>query len=264
MKRSVGLSLCLTAAALALMPGCANVPAFLPEKQLAAQASTQFDQMKQELKQSNNQAYVNMVKEVGNRIAPIAGQDMEVTQWEFVVFDDAAINAFAMPGGKVAVFTGLLDLIEGDKDELAAVMGHEIAHVALRHSNKQMSSEMIRQGGGAALAIILSRQEKAMLDPALVQQAYDLGTQVGLMLPYSRDHELEADALGLYYATKAGYNPDASVELWQKMAAASQSQPAEFLSTHPSHETRIDRLQELIPEVRQQVEAEKAQAALAQ
>jgi len=172
------------------------------------------------------------------------------------------VNAFAMPGGKVAVFTGLLELVDGNEDELAAVMGHEIAHVALKHSNKQMSSEMLRQGGGAALAILLSRQEKSAVDPKLVQQAYDLGTQVGLMLPYSREHELQADELGLYYAAKAGYDPEAAVDLWQKMAEAGGEQPPEFLSTHPSHGTRIERLQELVPVVKKRIQAEEDEAYL--
>lgn len=245
-----------TLAGLLALIGCASIPAFLPDQQLAASAALQFDQMKAELRQSTNTAYVAKVDRIGRRIAAVAGNDIVGADWEFVVFEDPAVNAFAMPGGKVAVFTGLIELVGGDEDQLAVVMGHEVAHVGLRHSNKQMSSEMVRQMGGVGLAILLSRQEKAVVDPQLAQQAYDLGTQVGLMLPYSREHELEADRLGLYYAAKAGYDPEKSIALWEKMAEASAGAPPEFMSTHPSHGTRIERLRELIPEVKARVASE--------
>lgn len=227
-----------------LLTGCGTT--LLPESQLAAQGADQFAQMQQEIPLSQNQAHINQVQRVGQAIATAAAEDIPDAAWEFVVFDDPSANAFALPGGKVGVFTGLLDLVETD-DELAVVMGHEVAHVGLRHGNQRASAEILRQLG--ALATDHLAREHGV-DQQVAGAVYEYGTTLGFMLPYSRTHEREADALGLYYMAQAGYDPEAAISFWEKMAANSQGQPPQFLSTHPSHEDRIERLRALIPEVR--------------
>jgi predicted Zn-dependent protease len=187
----------------------------------------------------------DMVNRVSSRIARAMGPEMPDAEWEFVLFEEPSANAFAMPGGKIAVFTGLLEKVDSD-DELAAVIGHEIAHVLLKHANQRMSAELLRTVGGVAATVATKDMEDD--DRALVMAAYGLGTQVGIMLPYSRSHETQADRLGLIIAARAGYDPRAAVTFWEKMAAAGGGSPPEFLSTHPSYDTRLDTLRGTMPE----------------
>jgi predicted Zn-dependent protease len=235
-------SLMLTSLALF---GCATGPTFFSEDYLASMAASQFSELKQQMTLSDDVRGTDMVNRVSSRIARAMGPEMPDAEWEFVLFEEPSANAFAMPGGKIAVFTGLLEKVDSD-DELAAVIGHEIAHVLLKHANQRMSAELLRTVGGVAATVATKDMEDD--DRALVMAAYGLGTQVGIMLPYSRSHETQADRLGLIIAARAGYDPRAAVTFWEKMAAAGGGSPPEFLSTHPSYDTRLDTLRGTMPE----------------
>jgi len=212
-------------------------------------SAAQFGQLKQETPISRDPTYNARVRRVGDRIAYVAGPDMPNAQWEFVVFDDdEQINAFAMPGGKVAVYTGMFKVVQTDAD-LAIVMGHEIAHVAAGHGNERMSQQLLAAGGALALSVGTAEMDRS--ERALLLGAYGAGSTIGLILPYSRYHESEADEIGLLYAAKAGYNPHAAIPFWQRMAAQSHGAPPEFLSTHPAHSTRIRKLHALMPKAMQ-------------
>lgn len=152
-----------------------------------------------------------------------------------------------MPGGKIVVYTGLLNLVSSD-DELAVVMGHEVAHAVAKHANERMSQQVLSEVGGSLLGAAVSGSSTAV--QAVAGTVYGLGSQYGVMLPYSRKHELEADHLGLIFMAMAGYNPDAAVTFWQKMAAQGSKTP-ELMSTHPSDANRIKEIQRLLPEARQ-------------
>ncbi len=240
--RTLRLLLCLALA------GCASGPTFFSESYLAALASTEFSRLKEEMTISTDPAGTAQVARVSRRIAEALGPEMPEADWEYVLFEDPSANAFAMPGGKIAVFTGLLKLVESD-DELAAVIGHEIAHVLLRHANQRMSAEVLRGLGGVAAAY--GTRDMSDENRALVLAAYGIGTQVGIMLPYSRAHEIQADRLGLLIAARAGYDPRAALRFWQRMEQASPSSLPEFLSTHPGYGTRLRTLQEAMPEALQ-------------
>ncbi|WP_107851974.1 M48 family metallopeptidase [Oceanimonas marisflavi] len=165
-------------------------------------------------------------------------------QWEVVLFDSEQANAFALPGGKVGVYSGLLK-IANTQDQLAAVIGHEIAHVLARHSNERVSRTQITNIGLSAADAALG--QSGLRQPAMA--ALGLGVQVGYLLPYGREQEAEADRLGLQLMAQAGFDPQQAVTLWRNMAAAeSGPQPPELLSTHPSHGTRIQGLSALVPE----------------
>jgi len=210
-------------------------------------SAQQFGQMKQETPISSNPTYNEMLQRVGERIAYVAAPDMPNAQWEFVVFDDdSQINAFAMPGGKVAVFTGIFKVAKTE-DDLAIVVGHEVAHVAAGHGNERVSHQLLAAGGAVTLQFGLSMSDVESEDQQLLMAAYGAGATVGVILPHSRHHESEADEIGLIYAAKAGYDPRAAIGFWQRMEAMSQGAAPEFLSTHPSGSTRARKLQELMP-----------------
>jgi predicted Zn-dependent protease len=242
--------------ALLLSIGCTTVPQtgrsalhLVDSDELASMSATQFQSLKQETPISRDPTYNAMVRRVGERIAYVAGPDMPNAQWEFVVFDDdEQINAFAMPGGKVAVYTGIFKVVKTD-DDLAIVMGHEVAHVAAGHGNERMSHQILATGGAAALQLGTTDMDSD--EQALLLGAYGVGSQLGVMLPYSRYHESEADEIGLIYAAKAGYNPQAAISFWQRMEALSSTETPEFLSTHPANSTRISQLNALMPKAMQ-------------
>ena len=166
--------------------------------------------------------------------------------WEFNLVEDSLINAWAMPGGKVVVYTGILAITQNDTG-LAVVLGHEIAHAIAEHGNERMSQELLRQAG--AISLMAAMNKEPSQTKALWLGIYGVGTQVAMMLPYSRTHESEADRLGLTFMAMAGYNPHAAPEFWQRMSASKEGgAPPEFLSTHPSDETRIKDLKSWIPE----------------
>ncbi len=196
------------------------------------------------------------VKRVGRRIqdsveAYFADQGMSSElqgyAWEFNLVDSPEINAWCMPGGKVVVYSGILGLMDGEP-ELAVVMGHEIAHAVADHGNERMSQGLLTQLGGMALSKAL--EEKPEQTQQLWMAAFGLGAQFGVLLPYSRKHENEADHLGLIFMAMAGYDPHAAIGFWQKMKAEKGGQaPPEFMSTHPSDDTRIENIRELMPKV---------------
>lgn len=242
----------LLCGALLWLPACTTVPQtgrsalhLVPKAELAAMSATQFGQMKQETPISRDPQYNAMVRRVGDRIAYVAAPDMPNAQWEFVVFDDdEQINAFAMPGGKVAVYTGLFQVAKTEAD-LAIVIGHEVAHVAAGHGNERMTQQLLAAGGAALIQFSTADMESERR--ALLMAAYGAGAAVGVMLPYSRYHECEADEIGLLYAAKAGYDPRVAIPFWERMAAQGGSAPPQLLSTHPSNATRTQKLKALMP-----------------
>lgn len=169
--------------------------------------------------------------------------DAQEWNWEINVIDSELINAFCMPGGKIVVYSGLINKLDATDDELAAVIGHEIAHALREHGRERMSSALVQQVGILGFAIFLSNQDGSFLSKQAILQGVALGTTLFFALPNSREQEREADDMGLELTALAGYNPMAAVSLWRKMDAQSDSQPPEFLSTHPSNENRIEDLQ---------------------
>lgn len=230
------------------LAGCYTVPetgrsalSLVPESQVVAMADQQFFQLKQELPVSQNRAHNEQLTRVGERIAAVAEPYMpEGSEWEFVVFESDELNAFAMPGGKVGVYTGMMELVDSD-DELAVVIGHEVAHVTSRHGSERMSQQLGVALGALAVGVAVEDDRELWL------AAYGAGASLGVLLPYSRLHESEADQVGLTFMARAGYDPRAAIPFWQKMNEQGGSRPPEFLSTHPAPENRIERLRELMP-----------------
>lgn len=170
---------------------------------------------------------------------------LEGYRWEFNLVEGDSVNAWAMPGGKVVVYTGILPVTK-DEHGLAVVMGHEIAHAVAGHGNERLSQGLLVQMGGMALSTALAKRPEET--QKLFMAAFGLGTQVGILLPYSRLHESEADYLGLIFMAIAGYDPHAAIDFWQRMASSKKgAAPPEFLSTHPSDVTRINNIKALIP-----------------
>ncbi|HEY3065292.1 MAG TPA: M48 family metallopeptidase [Methylomirabilota bacterium] len=192
---------------------------------------------------SNDPAINQQVTRVGRRIA--AATERTDYQWEFKVLEDKQANAFCLPGGKVAVYTGILPITRDDAG-LAAVLGHEAAHAIARHGGERMSQELLVQTGLQATQVALAQRDPATV--TAVTALLGAGASVGVLLPYNRAQESEADHLGLVYMAKAGYHPSAARDLWVRMAAAGGSRQPEFLSTHPVPETRIKQIEGWIPE----------------
>jgi predicted Zn-dependent protease len=196
-----------------------------------------------------------MVRRVGQRISNAITQYytsqgkpeiLEGYQWEYNLVDSKEVNAWCMPGGKIVVYTGLLPITQNEA-ALAVVMGHEVSHALAQHGSERMSQGLVQQLGGVALSVALA--SKSPETQNLFMQAYGVGSQVGIMLPFSRKDEYEADQLGLNYTAMAGYNPQEAINLWKRMEAASGgNRPPEFLSTHPSEGNRIARLQQQMPQ----------------
>ena len=167
-------------------------------------------------------------------------------KWEFNLVEDDAINAWCMPGGKVVVYTGILPLAKGEEG-LAVVMGHEISHAIAKHGDERLSQGLVTQMGGIALATALSQKSKETQD--LFLTAFGVGSQVGILLPYSRVQESEADRLGLIFMAMAGYDPREAVDFWKRMASAKKGASVpEFLSSHPADNKRIENIGQLLPE----------------
>lgn len=183
------------------------------------------------------------IREIGQRIAKVS--DDPGFHWEYTLIDSRQANAFCLPGGKVAVYTGILPIAANDNG-LAAIMGHEIAHAIARHGAERMAQQRLLQMGTLAAGVAVSdmdpNQQRAIMG------ALGIGGQFGVMLPFSRSHESEADYMGLIYAARACFDPREAPKLWVRMGQASRGQPAEFMSTHPSHETRIKQLEKWMPE----------------
>lgn len=210
------------------------------EAQLGTQA---YEEVLQKTPVTKNADYQRRIKEIGARIKTAA--DQPDFQWEFNVLQGKDVNAFCLPGGKVAFWEGIMPICATD-DGVAVVMGHEVAHALAHHGAERMSQGMGTEIIGQLLSIGLNKADPAVRSGAL--QAFGLGAQVGVILPFSRNHESEADKIGLILMAKAGYDPRAAVDFWKRMAAQGGQKPPEFLSTHPSDETRIRQIEAWLPE----------------
>ena len=206
----------------------------------------------QVLDSSNDNAA--MVDRVGNRIANAVTkyyndqgkpQILEGYNWEFNTVNSKEVNAWCMPGGKVVVYAGLFNVTQNET-ALAIVMGHEIAHAVAKHGSERMSQALVQQLGGVALSVALMNEPEQTRNLFLL--SYGIGSQVGAILPWSRQQETEADKFGLIFSAMAGYDPREAIPFWQRMASAGGASPPEFLSTHPSDETRMKTLEEFMPE----------------
>ncbi len=241
---------------------CTSVPltdrrqlSLIPASQMRQMGAQSYDEFIGQADVIEGTERAQMVKTVGRDVANAVERYMrehgEADQvkklnWEFNLIQNDAANAFAMPGGKVAVFSGIMPIAE-TKTGLAVIMAHEVAHVIADHGNERMSQALLVQLGGVALNKAL--EEKPQLTRQLFLAAFGLGAQVGVLLPYSRLHESEADELGLVFMAMAGYDPREAVDFWQRMEKAHEGSgaPPEFLSTHPSHRTRIQNLKDSMP-----------------
>lgn len=237
----------------ALLASCATSPEgrsqlkLIPDDQMDAMGVQSFEQIKRDTPITKNQNITQYVQCVANTIIPQVVQNPNPEQWEIQVFEDDQANAFALPGYKIGVYTGLLKFAK-NQDQLATVIGHELAHVIAKHGNERVSSQMATQAGMDVAAVLLGGKEDS--NNAMILAGLGLGVQYGITLPFSRSHESEADLIGLELMAKAGFNPEESVTLWKNMSQAGTS-PPEFMSTHPSGSTRIKQLQERIPKARQ-------------
>jgi predicted Zn-dependent protease len=261
-------SLILTALISAGIYSCREVPvtgrkqfSIMPDAQVNAQALQAYNQFLDENKSvvlPDMNRETQRIKTIGQRISAAVMEHSRQTnyydrvkdfKWEFNVVDDKAVNAWCMPGGKVVFYTGILPVCQND-DAIAIVMGHEIAHAVAGHGGERMSQTLAAQGILTLGQVGDAIAQKPNLVRQIALQAAGAGTQLGL-LAYSRQHESEADKIGLIYAAMAGYNPDESVAFWKRMAALSNGQkPPELLSTHPSDSRRIADLQKQIPDVK--------------
>ena len=261
MKRTL-MPVSLLLAGLFLFSACGTVPVtgrkqlnLIPASTMLSMSYQQYGDFMQANRLSSDQSKVQMVRRVGFNIKSAVESyfaqkglsgELDGYKWEFNLVESKDVNAWCMPGGKVVVYTGILPITR-DETGLAVVMGHEIAHAIAEHGNERMSQGLLTQLGGMALSEALS--EKPEQTRALWLTAFGVGAQVGVLLPFSRLQESEADKLGLIFMAMAGYDPNEAVGFWQRMASMkSGSAPPEFLSTHPSDETRIKDIRASLPE----------------
>ncbi len=242
--------------------GCSKNPVtgrsqfkLVPEQELQQMANDQYRQFLNGHSVVTSGTNAEMVRRVGQRIANSITQYyrsqklsnvLQGYNWEFKLVNDKSANAWAMPGGKIVVYTGLLPITQYEA-ALANVLGHEISHAIFQHGNERMSQGLAAQGIGTGLSVAMANK------PAQTQniflQAFGVGATVGVILPFSRKHELEADRFGMRWAAMAGYNPREAINLWQRMEKMSDgNKPPEFISTHPAEGTRIEQLKKYLPE----------------
>jgi predicted Zn-dependent protease len=249
-------------AAVLLLSGCSTVPLtgrkqlkLVSDSTMIAQSAVSYQEVIAEGPLSANPQQTQQVQQVGQRIAAAVERYLadnnqssliEGFQWEFNLIDKDEPNAWCMPGGKVVFYTGILPYTKDDAG-LAVVMGHEIAHAIAGHGAERVSLQLGQQGIGVLLAMASSESDYH----EAIMTVYGVGSQLGGILPYSRLHESEADRLGLIFMSMAGYDPNAAVDFWGRMAASGGEKPPEFLSTHPSDERRIQQIQSHLPEALQ-------------
>jgi predicted Zn-dependent protease len=257
---SLGLSSCATTTKDSVAGVKRSQFMLLPASSIDKMSSQAYAQTLGEAKKKNtlnaDPAMVTRVRGISNRLIAQVGvfrPDAEKWAWEVNVEKNDQLNAYCMPGGKIMVLSGLVEKINATDDELAAVIGHEIAHALREHGRERMSSAYVQQFGLQALAAFVTKGAGA----GAINQAAGMGSQLFFALPNGREQEREADRMGLELAARAGYNPDAAVTLWQKMSANNKGAPPEFLSTHPASENRIADLKALAPKVRPLYEAAK-------
>jgi len=226
----------------------------VPDSDVLAMSMQSYKQFIDSVPASTNKANTALVKKVGNKISVVVenylrtnGLEAEIANyaWEFNLVKDTSVNAFCMPGGKVVVFEGILPVTQNEGG-LAVVMGHEIAHAVAKHSSERLSQQMMLQYGSSLTDILLTN--KSELTKTGVNALYGIGAQYGVMLPYSRQHEYEADRMGLIFLAMAGYDPTQAIAFWERMAAKSAGAPIEFMSTHPSDANRIAKMKANLPE----------------
>ncbi|MFH1062277.1 MAG: M48 family metallopeptidase [Candidatus Omnitrophota bacterium] len=255
----ISFLLCLM---LILQSGCASVPitgrkqfVITAPSELNAQAELSYRKILAEANLSEDGIKLRMLRKIGKDIAIAAedflrqnGQANRIRDyaWEFnLIQEDNIINAFCLPGGKVAVYTGIMKLAD-DENALAVIVAHEIAHAIANHGGERMTQMILAQFGQKTLSAAM--EESAQSTKEFLSLAYGLGTNLGIVLPYSRLHENEADHIGLILMAKAGYNPNSAIDFWKKMERQKGNNPPEFLSTHPVAQTRIDNIKMLLPE----------------
>jgi predicted Zn-dependent protease len=264
------LLLFLLSAAL-FIAACSTVPitgrnqlSLVSRGEMQTMSYQQYGEFLKANKLSTDKKATDLVKRVGLRIQKAVesyfamkqmSDQLSGYQWEFNLVEDSVMNAWCMPGGKVVVYTGLLPVTKTEPG-LAVVMGHEIAHAIAEHGAERMSQEMLAEMGGMALSAAMASKPEETRNTWMT--VYGVGAQYGALLPYSRLHESEADHLGLIFMSMAGYQPEEAITFWQRMASAKQGgAPPEFLSTHPSDETRIAKLKEELPEAKQYYRPQK-------
>ncbi|MDY5433633.1 M48 family metallopeptidase [Bacteroides pyogenes] len=251
----------LAISVLLLVAGCSRVALtgrkqllLVSDSEVMSLSNSSFKDYMKTAKQSTNAANKAMVVRVGQRIANAVetylrtnGMEDQVRNfaWEFHLVQDNTPNAFCMPGGKIVVNEGILPYTKTEEG-LAIVLGHEVGHAVAKHSAERISQQMLASYGGQVLSGVLAG--KSAETRILAQQVYGLGAQYGVMLPYSRRNESEADHLGLVFAAMAGYNPEAAIAFWQRMSAGGGQKMPQFMSTHPSDEARIRNIKKLLPE----------------
>ncbi len=249
-------------AVLAFAIGCTTNPftgkqtlALVPNSQILPMAFQQYDEFLSQNKVITGTAQSNMVKSVGQNISVAAERYLTANgyagylkdyQWEYNLVQDEAVNAWCMPGGKIVFYTGIMPIAENEAG-VAAIMGHEVAHALANHGQQRMSAGQLQALGAVAGNIALSNDPK---NQNIFNQAYGIGSTVGVMLPFSRNHETEADRIGLTLMAIAGYDPIVGARLWERMSAAGGGAPPEFLSTHPSNQTRINNIMQWAPEAK--------------
>lgn len=254
----------LNVGVIAVIVSCATNPftgkktmAFVSNDQLFPAAFAQYSQVLSENKVITGTSDADMITRVGQRIAVAAERWLNANgyqgylddyKWEYKLIESEQVNAWCMPGGKIAFYTGILPIAQNETG-VASIMGHEVAHALANHGQQRMSSGILQQAGGVAVAVATGNESPEKQQ--MWMQAYGLGSSIGGVLPFSRGHETEADKIGLYLMAMAGYNPDEAAELWKRMKANSGGQASpEFLSTHPSNDTRIQNLQALAPDAK--------------
>jgi predicted Zn-dependent protease len=252
MRLQLKIDVCLrrigVAMVAAMVSGCAyndelgrSQLAFIPSGQMATLGATAWSDVNKKEKPSTNPKYVDRLNRVAPNILRAAGEDP--SKWDYKVFESKALNAFALPGNHFAVYTGIMDIMAND-DQLAAVVGHEVAHVRANHGGERVSQQL---GASVALQASQAAIGTGSQTGQLAMGALGLGAQYGVLLPFSRKHELEADKLGILYMHRAGYDANEAVKFWEKMGASSGgATPPEIMSTHPSDTTRIAQIREII------------------
>ena len=254
------MNVILASVLVVLLAGCSTVPIsgrsqimLVQDSEILSSSALQYKQFLSKVKISKNATSTAQVRRVGQKVAAATmlylkqnglGDMASQMKWEFNVVEDKAVNAFCMPGGKIVIYTGILPLCATD-DELATVVSHEVSHAIARHSNERLSTEILRQMGGRVLVSAVG--STSAITNTVIQQAYGLGSQVLVSLPYSRKQEHEADQIGLVFMAMAGYNPEQAISFWKKMAQQGGGSTSELLSTHPSDANRIKAIGEYLP-----------------
>jgi len=244
-----------------LLAACGTVPitgrrqlSMVPESTMRSTSFQNYNEVLKTSKLSTDKQKTELVKKIGKKVQKAVekffadkglSNELDGYEWEFNLIESPELNAWCMPGGKVAVYTGILPVTKNEIG-LATVMGHEVAHAVAQHGNERVSQQLLVQLGGMGLSAAM--QNKPEQTRKIWMAVFGYGSQYGVMLPYSRLHESEADRLGLIFMAMAGYDPANAVDLWERMKELGGEKPPEFLSTHPSDDTRIKNIKALLPE----------------